>query len=1654
MDTLGRAITFHYDSLNRLTAIAAPGLSSGTRTLVRLHYTQLALSYSFSGLTANVRDYYPYVIDAIYFPSTGSGYWFDTYSTYGMLKKISERRGMTFSGPAPVPPGQSTDQGTITAGQVTREEVYNYPVNTGDTSGTQASGLTDAPTYTSCTETWTSDGTNFDSATTTYEVHQNTSPRWVKITLPNGTSTTQYSYNSPGTFYDGLVYLDETRVGSTVLQSSSSEWAQGAYDSPRPTSITTTNELGQSTTTQYSYGSVYNQVTDVRNYDYGGALLRSTRTTYQNSSTYTTNRHIFNLPLTVEIYAGDNVTRVSRTDYQYDGQPLAAAYGVIQHDQSYNPHAEEEGFCYWDYDWNDPDCTGGCWDYNCDGYCPQYYICPYNSLTDYRGNVTQVTTYADAAGLTGAVTETRQYDVTGNLVVSSNSCCQQTTSTFNVSNQYAYPVSQTRGSPTDALNQMTTSNTWDFNTGVMLSTMDGNGRVAQTTYDTTSLRPVTSILPTGAHTDYSYDDANLTLSETTYLEAHPTHTTIAKQNVRYVNGRGQVRQEKALGAGGVWDFVDSVYDTSGRLTQQSRPYRSGDTIRWNTTAYDGLSRVISTTAPDGSVVQTFYNESSRPSAASSSAGDNARVVDAWGRERWGRTDALGRLVEVVEPDPNGSGSVASNGMVTTYGYNTLGSLTSVTQGSQTRSFKYDSLGRLLAQKLAEASATLNDAGTYVGSGTWSEVFTYDDRSNMTSHTDARGVKTVYTYNNDPFNRLQSISYDTSGFGDTGNPILSAAGITYAYRTKSTGSEQKDITQLVSTTTSGISTESLSYDSEGRVSSKTLTLTSRSSYPFVTDYIYDTLDRNTDVRYPAEYGNGSQLRKLVHNSYDVASRLTSLTVDGQSHASNIAYNAASQATSLNVGASGGNQITESYGYNSVTGLLESQTVARGGTTLMNLGYNYADGNGKRTGQLVSISNNLDHNKDRGYEYDALGRLKRATSGQNVNWAQRYAYDRYGNRNNVYSWTAEQYVRNFYQMALVRQPNSTELNSWLSTLQTAYAQGPSQFLTAMQNLGASIFTSTEYANRNRSDHDYVYDLYKAYLFRDPDTSGWSFWEQGCAQNGRNAVRAGFDWSTEFNLKVGGTSPYSPPGGATVPRDGLSDQGFDSTNNHVVNTGWNYDAAGNQTRVANGAGWERFQYDAANRLVKVKADDNVTVIATYTYGGNRQRLIAEEAGQRTYYSADDGSVLAEYTESGAGTIPYWSKSYVYIGARLLSTLSPNGGGGANVDYHHPDRLGTRIVSNAQNTNSFEQVTLPFGTALTSESTGSTNRRFTSYDRSVSTGLDYAVNRHYDSLQGRFTQVDPIGMKASSLEHPQTLNLYTYVANDPVNRTDPDGLFWGALKRFFKKLGKIFSTVAAAVSKVLNNRWVRIAMFALDFILPGLGRLTSAFGKALTAAIKLGLKIYSKVADVVSAMQLAGMALQGQWKDFFTSVGLGIVGGMLTQVTDAIKRGMQDALFKHKFDELGDLFAGAWKGAVNGWNKLKATIKHAFDNFPKNLIPWHGNYCSPAATGSNIEGTGVSGVDDRGCRPHDIEYGREADSITDIESKKGITTKNGIRWQADWNFVHSMVFGWGDPGVTSFDIAFSGQYGGRPLIGSVYKFFAIPVFMVSGTVRGFRKK
>ena len=49
------------------------------------------------------------------------------------------------------------------------------------------------------------------------------------------------------------------------------------------------------------------------------------------------------------------------------------------------------------------------------------------------------------------------------------------------------------------------------------------------------------------------------------------------------------------------------------------------------------------------------------------------------------------------------------------------------------------------------------------------------------------------------------------------------------------------------------------------------------------------------------------------------------------------------------------------------------------------------------------------------------------------------------------------------------------------------------------GKTLFESAEYAARNRNDHWYVYDLYKTFLLREPDASGWAYWESVVPQGG---------------------------------------------------------------------------------------------------------------------------------------------------------------------------------------------------------------------------------------------------------------------------------------------------------------------------------------------------------------------------------------------------------------------------------------------------------------------------------------------------------------------------------------------------------------------------
>jgi RHS repeat-associated protein len=66
----------------------------------------------------------------------------------------------------------------------------------------------------------------------------------------------------------------------------------------------------------------------------------------------------------------------------------------------------------------------------------------------------------------------------------------------------------------------------------------------------------------------------------------------------------------------------------------------------------------------------------------------------------------------------------------------------------------------------------------------------------------------------------------------------------------------------------------------------------------------------------------------------------------------------------------------------------------------------------------------------------------------------------------------------------------------------------------------------------------------------------------------------------------------------------------------------------------------------------------------------------------------------------------------------------------------------------------------------------RFTGKERDTESGNDYFEARYYASSMGRF--MSPDDPKFSEKSDPQSWNLYSYVGNNPLSKTDPTGHNW----------------------------------------------------------------------------------------------------------------------------------------------------------------------------------------------------------------------------------------------------------------------------------------
>jgi RHS repeat-associated protein len=407
----------------------------------------------------------------------------------------------------------------------------------------------------------------------------------------------------------------------------------------------------------------------------------------------------------------------------------------------------------------------------------------------------------------------------------------------------------------------------------------------------------------------------------------------------------------------------------GRVTLSSNPARvsnQGDAMppgtEWTTTDYDDLGRVEHVTTPDNAMTSTSYG------------GNIVTMVDQANKKRRSETDALGRLVKVTEAP-----EVTGYGYETTYGYDTLGNLRTVTQDGQTRTFVYDSLKRQTSARIPEGCQQQGG-----GCAPIPVSYEYNPNGSLKQKTDSRGIQTKFDY--DGLGRLKFRSYITpAGMEITPD-------VTYRYDGAGASSPVANSKGRLTLVTSSISSFSYdAYDVMGRVKAASQTTDFKS---YATSYEYDLAGNLQAETYPTG-------RKIT-TSFDIAGRVESVT----GYASEFRYAPHGALASVKLG----NGLWEHTNYNSrlqpvEIGLGTTRNEPSTNSSVLRLVYNYESFD--QTGKSLRDNNGNVHSQKismpgleltQSYDYDPLNRLKIAQElkGGAEQWKQNYVYDRFGNR----------------------------------------------------------------------------------------------------------------------------------------------------------------------------------------------------------------------------------------------------------------------------------------------------------------------------------------------------------------------------------------------------------------------------------------------------------------------------------------------------------------------------------------------------------------------------------------------------------------------------------------------------------------------------------
>jgi RHS repeat-associated protein len=230
--------------------------------------------------------------------------------------------------------------------------------------------------------------------------------------------------------------------------------------------------------------------------------------------------------------------------------------------------------------------------------------------------------------------------------------------------------------------------------------------------------------------------------------------------------------------------------------------------------------------------------------------------------------------------------------------------------------------------------------------------------------------------------------------------------------------------------------------------------------------------------------------------------------------------------------------------------------------------------------------------------------------------------------------------------------------------------------------------------------------------------------------------------------------------------------TTTNQITASPYTYDKAGNVLTAPFGSGTNTFTYDAENHLLTVNPGG-----ITYTYDGDGKRIIKSTG--TIYWYGNNAAPMAETTLSDSLLF----RDFYFNSERVARQEIDNW-----VDNFVYDHLGnTRYFLgniNAVGGTPYNNISdfFPFGGELIIQAPDPQPWKFTGKERDSESGLDNFGARYDSSNMGRFMSPDwssvPVPVPFSDLANPQSLNLYSYVGNNPLNRTDAFGHCWSWLQ------------------------------------------------------------------------------------------------------------------------------------------------------------------------------------------------------------------------------------------------------------------------------------